>query len=259
MPSKATSQPAAFTGARSGESSRSSGLVLFRWMKIRRCARQAVQAGEAPVRTAHRHVGHVLRALRAEPERGKLVARPEGPVEEHAVGGLERAADRVASPRRPPRGRPGPGRSTASRIRNPMLSSGSGVAPASRWIGGLPGTATASTRRPDAPAIEVGQFFLFAEPERAPGDLAGKAIERPVQHVAVRESTANAVGRVDDERMRFAQGQEAQAMIEIAVRQQDRGDRRVTGAARVERRDSSRSAGGSPASSSAGTIDRRRR
>src|SRR5262249_53637480 len=37
-PSQATSQPAASTCARSGESSRKSGLVLFTWMKIRRGA-----------------------------------------------------------------------------------------------------------------------------------------------------------------------------------------------------------------------------
>src|SRR4030095_9018732 len=117
-----------------------------------------------------------------------------------------------------------------------MLSSGSGVAPASRWIGSLPGTASASTRRPDArPSRSASSSSL---PSRSARHVswAGKPIERSIQYVAVRESTANAIGRVDHERMRFAQGQEAQAMIQIAVRQQDRGDRRVTGPARMKRR-----------------------
>ena len=60
----------------------------------------------------------------------------------------------------------------------------------------------------------------------------GKRSQRPVEHVALGEARAHGVGRIDHQRVRFAQRQQAEAMVEIAVGQQDAGDRRVPLAAR---------------------------
>ena len=235
MPSKATSQPAASTRARSGESSRSSGLVLFKWMKIRRCALSPSRRARLPSGPPTGTVGHVLRALGAEPERGQLVAGPEGPVEEHAVGG-RRASRRTVSVTAPTPGQVGqrpPGRALADT--KPMLSCGIGRGAGLRGgSSSLPGTATASTWRPDArPSRSARSSSLPSWSERHV-TWPWKAIERPVQDVAVRESTREC-GRscrpasgCDSRRDR-----EAQAVIEIAVSQHDRA-RWASGAGRED-------------------------
>src|SRR5262249_46724419 len=87
------------------------------------------------------------------------------------------------------------------------------------------------------PAVDVGQLLLLAELERAPRHLAGKAIERAVEHVAFDEAATQPLRGVDHEGMRLAQRQESQAMIEIAVRDQDRADRRLPARARMKRRE----------------------
>src|SRR5258705_3629707 len=137
-----------------------------------------IQPGQAAVRTADRQMRHVLRALRPESEPGQLVGRPEGPVEEHTVRALEGAAYRVAH------------RADAGKIR--AHSSGRPLPdPEADAIRGLGGGAGLEMDRelawhrdrldqqPRGPTVHARQLLLAAKVERAPGDLAGKAIERP--------------------------------------------------------------------------------
>ena len=65
---------------------------------------------------------------------------------------------------------------------------------------------TAPIRRPSAPASSPSLTGL----ERAPRHLLGKALERSIEDIALGESAAHGLGGVDDERVRFPQGEQAQ-------------------------------------------------
>ena len=65
-------------------------------------------------------------------------------------------------------------------------------------------------------------------------DLPGKPLQRPVEDVAGREPVAHGRGGVDRERVRLAQRQQTQAVVEVAVGQQQPADRRVPRLARPE-------------------------
>ncbi len=72
-------------------------------------------------------------------------------------------------------------------------------------------------------------------------------MERAQEGVPLLEPRADGVGGLDDERRRLAQREQPEHVIEVAVREEDRADRRVARGARVERRRSPRSARGCPA------------
>ena len=61
--------------------------------------------------------------------------------------------------------------------------------------------------------------------EVSPRHLIRKALERAIEHVVSREAVANAFGRVHHERVRLAQREQSEAVIQIAVREQEPGDR----------------------------------
>jgi hypothetical protein len=173
---------------------------------MRREARRTAQRGQLP-RPAHGQMRHVVGALRAEPLGGQLVARPERSVEEHAVGVVDGLADdgREAARGRKVGEAPARGRLAYP---EPILSSGS-PAPRSRdeWEA-YPGRHRLDPE-PAALSVDARELALGSEGERAPRDLAGESLERPVEDIAVRESVAHALGGVHHERVGFAKRQEA--------------------------------------------------
>ncbi len=99
----------------------------------------------------------------------------------------------------------------------------------------LPGRGDRRDRQPRITERLLGR--IFTDGQRAPGHLPVEPLQRPVEDVAPGESGPDAPGRVDRQRVRLAQGQQPQAMVEIAVRQDQPGDRRVSRLARGERRE----------------------
>src|SRR5256885_9681015 len=55
-----------------------------------------------------------------------------------------------------------------------------------------------------------------------------------MQHVLLGEPDAHALGRVDEQRVRFPEREEPQAVVQIAVREQERLDRRMAAVAWME-------------------------
>ena len=92
--------------ARSGESARSSGLVLLRWMRSLRRTDRPRRNSQAAVGPADRQVGHLPAPALAQALLDQLVVRPEGPVDEQTVGAGQRLAHRRARARPAPRNRP---------------------------------------------------------------------------------------------------------------------------------------------------------
>src|SRR5438552_1824189 len=80
------------------------------------------------------------------------------------------------------------------------------------------------------------QRLLSAELEGPPGDLAREALERSIQHVALGEADAHALGRVDRQRVRLPEREEPETVVEVTIREQERLNRGVATVARVERR-----------------------
>src|SRR5262245_6130910 len=155
MPSQATSQPAASTRARSGESSRSSGFVLFRWMKIRRFAPSPLNRARLPSGPPTGTWAMSSARLTPSPCAGSSSLNQNVPSKKtQSASSIARRTASVTAPAAETYARTRP--VAGSRIRKPTLSSGSGRAPPSRWIGSLPGTATASTRSPEGcPSTET--------------------------------------------------------------------------------------------------------
>src|SRR5262249_17569221 len=73
-----------------------------------------------------------------------------------------------------------------------------------------------------------------SELERAPRDLPREPLERAVEHVALGESLSDPLGGVHHERMRLAQRQQAEGVVEVTVGEDDRVDGGMPGAARME-------------------------
>src|SRR4029453_11269350 len=92
-----------------------------------------------------------------------------------------------------------------------------------------------AARRPPQTPGGVREFDLAAKDEPAPCDLAGESLERPIEHVALGEALADAVRRVDSDRVRLPQRQQPETVIEIPVGEQDRRNRRVARPAWVQR------------------------
>src|SRR2546428_12457502 len=80
-------------------------------------------------------------------------------------------------------------------------------------------------------SIDGGQGRLSSELQRAPGHLLAKALERSIEDIALREAAPDALGGVDDERVRFAQREEAEGVVEVTVGEDDGVDGRVPGRA----------------------------
>src|SRR5687768_16082696 len=77
-------------------------------------------------------------------------------------------------------------------------------------------------------------LFAPAEVQCVPSHLPWKALQRAVQDIVFSESTPHLGRRVKLKRMRFPKRQLAEALIEIAIAQQDPRDRGVTIGSRVE-------------------------
>ena len=170
---------------------------------------------------------HVVGALGAEPLGGQLVARPERSVEEHAVGvvyGLAHDGREAARRRKvgeaPARGRLAyPEADIVFRV---------ACALAFEMDGKLARNGHRLDPEPAALSVDARELALGSEGEGAPRDLAGESLERPVEDIAVRESAAHALGGVHHERVGFAERQEAQGVVEIAVGEDDGLDGRVS-------------------------------
>ena len=122
--------------------------------------------------------------------------------------------------------------------RSPTLSSGRGVPPPSRCSGSLPGTGTASTESPlgaGRRAVSGSSTPSSSGRQRhLPGEALAACGRATLPSVKPRRT---ALGGVDDQRLRLAQRQQAQAVVEVAVGQQDAGDGRVARRARPQRRE----------------------
>jgi len=89
-------------------------------------------------------------------------------------------------------------------------------------------------RDPRRAAVGSAHRHLDAEPQHLP---AHRARERAVQHVVVHEPVADGARGVDDERLRLAQGEEPERVVELAAGQQDGDEGGITGGAGVEGRE----------------------
>src|SRR5437867_208611 len=172
-----------------------------------------------------REVGHVLGALFAEAESPELVARPERAVEEDAVGAVESLAHRL---------RHGPHTGhVREHAPGPLLQD-----PQADVVGGIGRLARHGQGLDDEPAltaVDAEQFLAPAGLEGPPRHLAGETLERAMQHVLLGEPDAHALGRVDEQRVRFPEREEPQAVVQITVREQERLDRRMAAVAWMER------------------------
>ena len=167
---------------------------------------------------------HVRRPLRAEAERDQLVVRPERAVEEDAGRALERVEYG---------GRHGRDAGEVSKhlARRAFEDAEADIVFA---IGReaphqvnrrLAGQRHRGDREPARRAARAGQLLRAAGRQRAPDDLPLETLERPVEHVAVDEAAADAVGGVHRYRVRLAQREQPEAVIEVAVGEQDARDR----------------------------------
>src|SRR5216683_293297 len=66
-----------------------------------------------------------------------------------------------------------------------------------------------------------------ADRESPPGDLLGEALERPIEDVPLGEPAPDGVGCIDGDRLRLAEREQAEAVIEVTAREHDARDRRV--------------------------------
>src|SRR5439155_1992101 len=80
---------------------------------------------------------------------------------------------------------------------------------------------------------EAGLTAIAIQP--APPHLAVEPLERAEEGVVPGDAAPDTRGRIDRQRLRFAEQQQAEAMVEIAARQHDAGDRGMAGAPRVKR------------------------
>ena len=139
-------------------------------------------------------------APRRPAQRDQLVAGPEGPVEEHAVGAARRRARAPATAPRRPRSRP------ASRpcARRGSRSRRCPRATAARRLRGAaaacPDAASAVTRQAAAHHRSAAAAARPRARACATSSCPGNRSQRPVEHVAPREALAHRVGRVHDQR-----------------------------------------------------------
>src|SRR5438045_3939693 len=84
-------------------------------------------------------------------------------------------------------------------------------------------------RRRRALAREPARLVACEErllvPERAPRHLSGEALQRTIEAIALDEAAADTPGSIDPQRVRLAQREKAEAMIEVAVGEHDARDR----------------------------------
>ena len=116
-----------------------------------------------------------------------------------------------------------------SRTRSATLSSGEGSRRPTRWTGSFPATGSAVIA--DAHGVE---HHLAPELEIRPRHLIGRARERAKDGVALHEARAHARRRQQVQRLRLAERQEADDVVEIPVGERDGRDRGVAGRARPE-------------------------
>ncbi len=120
---------------------------------------------------------------------------------------------------------------SAVRMCRPSVSPASSVAPlSSRYQAGLPGTSKASTTSPEGrPSCSAGAKGLPSADRQARHGC-------PVEHVedaVLIESPQHARMRPDAEGRALAQRQQSRDRVDLAVRKDDAGDRRVSAAGRL--------------------------
>src|SRR5256886_5843087 len=189
----------------------------------------------AASRTADGEVSHILGPLFAEAEGAQLVARPERAVEEDAVGAVEDLAHRLRQGAHAGHVRedaPGPLVDDPNadvvfliRRHEPFEVHG-------RFSGHRHGLHDA----PALTAVDAEQLLAPAGLEGPPRHLAREALERAIEHILLGEADADALGRVDEQRVGFPQREEPQAVVQVTVREQERLNRRLTTVARMKRR-----------------------
>jgi hypothetical protein len=181
---------------------------------------------------ADRQVRHVSCTLRTEAEVDELGLRPKRAVEEHAVGILEHAEDG------------GVDRTGGRRVgEHPAVAADaqadvflrSGRRNALEVDRLFARDRYRDQRETARPSIASRQLDLASEIEATPRYLALETLERAVEDVALGQPAPDGVGGEDHERVRFPKTEEAEAVIEVAVRQHDAGDRRVTPVTRMQR------------------------
>src|SRR5262249_10738035 len=162
--------------------------------------------------------------LGAETRRRQLIARPERAVEEHGVHAGERLADVVGDGADPAEIGEQP---AAARLANPEAHAVFGIRrPRSlemhrrfSWknyrLGGEAGR----------PSVDAEDLLLKAGLHAPPRHLPGETLERTVEDVVLREAALDGLRGVNDERMGLAQRQEPEAVIQVAVREEDGRDR----------------------------------
>ena len=170
------------------------------------------------------------------PELAQLVLRPERAVEEEAVGSLGRGDDltRQAADRREIDEDP-PGVAFPD-AKADVLSAPGRMPEPFEVDGNLSRNGKRLDREPARGSAALRQLNLAAEGQIPPGHLAGKPLQRAVEHVVLDEAAPYRLGGVHDERIRFAQAEQSQRVVEVAVGEEDPFDRRVAQPARVQRR-----------------------
>jgi hypothetical protein len=88
--------------------------------------------------------------------------------------------------------------------------------------------------RGDAQAARSTERLVTPGIQPLPRHLTLEPFQRPVEDVVLGEPGADRIGRIDDQRLRLAQRQQAQAVVQIAVGQLDPGDGRVPLGARPQ-------------------------
>src|SRR5712691_11110048 len=83
-------------------------------------------------------------------------------------------------------------------------------------------------------SIDTSQGHLSSELQRAPGHLLAKALEGSIEDIALGEAETDTVGGVDDERVRLAEREEAEGVVEVTVGEDDGVDGRMPGRAWVQ-------------------------
>src|SRR5450432_681900 len=193
-------------------------------------ARLARQKCQAPLGAPHRPVRHVFRAPRAEAGDHQLVGGPEGAVEEEDIGPRKRLRDAVRRTGNAGKiGQPPAGTRVANQKADVVLR---------RARANPLQVQRRLSRRRDRGQVQarLAERQLAIEGQRRPGHLAGEPLQRAIENVAGRETGAHRLGRVNGQRMRFAQREQPQAMVEIAVRQHQAGDRGMARRPRRQRR-----------------------
>src|SRR5450432_726762 len=143
-------------------------------------------------------MGHVLSALGADAARQQLIARPERSIEEHGVGRCQHSIESVGPARRGRDVGDGPAANLVLE-QQPDVVLGAPRAPALQVNWPLARNRERRDRETTRLAAEARPLL---EDELPPGYLSVEPLQRPVEHVAIREADPDRLRRVDREWIR---------------------------------------------------------